>query len=115
MRSLISIEARNFRSLQNVRVELGELNVLVGPNEAGKSNFLDLIQFLGDSARDDLGPALEERGGYERVRFRGASAPSGPISIHVKAAVTTHSSENAPDEYDLTFWAQKMKNRPRHL
>lgn len=94
-----------------MNVELGDLNVLVGPNEAGKSNFLDLIEFLGDSARDDLAEALTKRGGYDRVRFRGADSSPGPISIHVKAAVTTYSSENALDEYDLTFWAQKLKNR----
>jgi predicted ATPase len=110
MRSLLSIQAQNFRSLRKVDVTLGELNVLVGPNEAGKSNFLDLIEFLGDSARDDLAEALAERGGYDRVRFRGSD--SGRISIHVKAAVTTHSSENAPDEYDLTFWTQRLRNRP---
>lgn len=111
MRPLLHIEARNFRSLQNVRLELNDLNVLVGPNEAGKSNFLDLIEFLGDSARDDLAAALEKRGGYERVRYRGKNASSGPISIHVKASVTTHSSENAPDEYDLSFWLQKLRTR----
>lgn len=90
-------------------VTLGSLNVLVGANEAGKSNFLDLIEFLGDSAREDLGGALERRGGYERVRFRGEK--SGPISVHVKANVTTHSSETAPDEYDLTFWTRRIPRR----
>jgi predicted ATPase len=114
MRSLLNIEAKNFRSLQRVNVTLGDLNVLVGPNEAGKSNFLDLIEFLGDSARDDLAPALEKRGGYDRVRFRG-NAAQGPISIHVKAAVTTHSSENAPDEYELTLWEQRIRNRPERI
>ena len=89
-------------------MSLGPLNVLVGPNEAGKSNFLDLIEFLGDSARQDLAGALEDRGGYERVRYRGEGS-TGPVSINVKANVTTHSSENAPDEYGLTFWSRRMK------
>jgi len=110
MRPLLSIQARNFRSLRRVNVTLGSLNVLVGPNEAGKSNFLDLIEFLGDSARYDLADALERRGGYDRVRFRGVDS-TGAVSISVRAAVTTHSSENAPDEYDLTFWSQRLRNR----
>ena len=63
---------RNFRTLKKVAVDLGPLNVLVGPNQAGKSNFLDLIEFVGDSARYDLAEALELRGGIDRVRFRGA-------------------------------------------
>lgn len=96
-----------------MNVTLGSLNVLVGPNEAGKSNFLDLIEFLGDSAREDLSGALERRGGYDRVRFRGES--SGPISIDVKASVTTHSSENAPDEYALSFWTQRLRGRDERV
>lgn len=108
MRPLLSIQAQNFRSLRRVNVTLGPLNVLVGPNEAGKSNFLDLIEFLGDSAREDLAGALNERGGYDRVRFRGEDATGG-VAIKVKANVTTHSSESAPDEYDLTFWSRRMK------
>lgn len=114
MRSLLSISAQNLRSLRRIDVTLGSLNVLVGPNEAGKSNFLDLIALLGDSARQDLGGALEKRGGYERVRFRGEKS-TDPISIHVNANVTTRSSESAPDEYDLSFWTQKFRNRDEYV
>jgi len=110
MRPLLQIGAQNFRSLRKVSVELQSLNVLVGPNEAGKSNFLDLIQFLGDSARDDLGAALEKRGGIDRVRFRGSDGPSGRVAIDVAANVTSYSSQNAPDEYGLTFSSRTMSS-----
>ena len=109
MRPLLSVSAQNFRSLRRVSVELQPLNVLVGPNQAGKSNFLDLIAFLGDSARYDLLPALEKRGGFERVRFRGES--SGSVSIHVRANVTQNSSDRAPDEYRLVFWTGRSGQR----
>ncbi|HET8657876.1 MAG TPA: AAA family ATPase [Micromonosporaceae bacterium] len=110
MRPLLSVSAQNFRSLRRVNVELQPLNVLVGPNQAGKSNFLDLIAFLGDSARDDLVPALDKRGGFDRVRFRGGSG--GSVTIHVMANVTRHSSERAPDEYRLAFWIGRSSRRP---
>lgn len=109
MRPLLSISAQNFRSLRRVSVELQPLNVLVGPNQAGKSNFLDLIAFLGDSARHDLLPALQKRGGFNRVRFRGESG--GSVSIHVKANVTQHSTDRAPDEYRLIFWTGRSGQR----
>jgi predicted ATPase len=101
MPALLELRLHNFESLRQVAVKLSALNVLVGPNGAGKSNFLDAIQFLGDSVRDDLVPALEERGGYDRVRFRGKT--SGPVRIGVSANVTRYSSLNAPDEYSLSF------------
>ena len=105
--ALSRIEAENFRSLRNVGVDLGAVNVLVGPNGAGKSNLLDVIEFLGDSVREDLAPALRNRGGYDRVYFRGET--SGSIRIRVYAHVTSYSSEAATDEYSLTFRRQRMK------
>lgn len=108
MPALRRISATNFRSLRNVDVSLGPLNVLVGPNEAGKSNFLDLIEFLGDSSRLDLSEALRLRGGLDRVRFRG-EGESGAVSIHVWANVTKFSSATAPDEYDLRFFSRRLR------
>src|SRR4051812_16026279 len=102
MPALLHLDIKNFKSLRDVRVELGPVNVLVGPNASGKSNFLDVIQFLGDSVREDLGPALDSRGGFERVRYRGADG-EGPVRIHVGASVTRYSSPTAPDEYELSF------------
>ncbi|RKI46926.1 ATPase [Corallococcus sp. AB049A] len=113
MRPLLELSVKNYKSLRDVTVRLGPLNVLVGPNGSGKSNLLDVIQFLGDSVREDLGPALDKRGGLGDVRFRGDDPPSGivssRVSIHVKAKVTAHSHEEAPDEYILNFWALRLK------
>jgi len=44
--SISEIAVQGFRSLRDVRLELGALNVLIGANSAGKSNLLDLFQFL---------------------------------------------------------------------
>jgi predicted ATPase len=106
MRSLLSIHAKNFLSLREVDIELQELSVLVGPNGAGKSNLLRVIQFLGDTARFDLSPAIGMHGGYGRIAFRGAvdEKRSSRIRLGIKALITGHSSQNAPDEYALSFW-----------
>lgn len=46
MHYISSIEIKNFRSCQNVRVELSPFTPLVGYNNAGKSNILSAIQWL---------------------------------------------------------------------
>lgn len=102
MPALVEIHAKNFRSLRDVTLPLSALTVLVGPNNSGKSNVLDLIRFLSDSIRFDLTHALELRGGMERVAFRGGDRP-GEVSLGVKAQVTAHSSAHARDEYTLDF------------
>jgi len=107
---LLELSVKNYKSLRDVTVRLGPLNVLVGPNGSGKSNLLDVIQFLGDSAREDLVPALERRQGFGRVYFRGET--KGPIHIHVKAHVTSYAHKGAPDAYGLRF---ERRLRGKHL
>ena len=43
---LKKLTVRNFKSLNDVTVELPRLSVLFGPNAVGKSNLLDAIQAL---------------------------------------------------------------------
>lgn len=40
-----SIEIERFKLIHDLRVELGEVTVLVGPNNSGKSSVLQAIQF----------------------------------------------------------------------
>ncbi|MCP5233804.1 MAG: AAA family ATPase [Zoogloeaceae bacterium] len=111
MRSLLSIKATNFLSLNSVDVQLQELSVLVGPNGVGKSNLLKVIQFLGDVARLDLVPAIRAHGGFDRLLFRGVeeNARIPRIGIGITGLITGFSSERAPDEYDLSFWQHGIR------
>jgi len=55
------VEALRYRSLQDVRQEIDEFQVLVGPNASGKSTFLDAVRLLGDLLRDGLTAAIRRR------------------------------------------------------
>jgi predicted ATPase len=46
-RRLATIEVDGFTSIRQARVTLGQLNVLVGANGAGKSNFIQAFEMLG--------------------------------------------------------------------
>ena len=98
---LVSLEVENFRSLRKVHLPLGDLTVLVGPNGAGKTNVLKVFEFLADIIRTDLEPALNARGGFDEIVFHGGEKPPSSIRIKATATWTTHSSRNAPDEYEL--------------
>ena len=56
---------KSIRRLQCLRLE--PLNVLIGANGAGKSNFVSFFTFLADVVNQRLQAHLEERGGAKRI------------------------------------------------
>lgn len=61
------IEVKNFKSFRDLKVELGDFNVIIGANAAGKSNFVDIFHFLKDIALHGIDNAISMRG-MEYVR-----------------------------------------------
>lgn len=59
---------RNFETVENI--DLADRVFVVGPNAAGKSNFLDVFKFLRDLAlpRGGLQEAINQRGGVPKIR-----------------------------------------------
>jgi predicted ATPase len=49
-----AIEVEGHTSIRNARVELGPINVLIGANGAGKSNFVRVLELLGRIADHQL-------------------------------------------------------------
>ncbi len=72
---LTRFEARNYRSLRDVSVELGGGDVFIGANGSGKSAILDALRFLHESvhARDFQAP-LSSRGGLLHLAWKGEEA-----------------------------------------
>jgi predicted ATPase len=51
---LVNLEIEGFRSIRSAKVDLGQLNVLVGANGAGKSNLIAFFSLVGDLIRGKL-------------------------------------------------------------
>jgi predicted ATPase len=69
---LTHLRATNYRSLQDVEIELRGLDILIGANASGKSNVLDALAFLGQGvSQKDFGPAIAQRGGIVHLAWKG--------------------------------------------
>ncbi|WP_225769330.1 AAA family ATPase [Inquilinus sp. Marseille-Q2685] len=108
MATIGRVSVENFLSFSKFAIELGPLNVLVGPNGTGKTNFLKIFQFLGEVARNDLSPTIEDFGGLDAIKFRGPAAHK-TIKIHLQGLITPHASLGAPDEYTLNVWELRFR------
>lgn len=67
---LKTIRLSNFKSIADESVLLGNFNVLIGANAAGKSNFVDALRFIHDILRDGLSSAVGRRIGWANVLTR---------------------------------------------
>src|SRR5262245_60769868 len=79
---LRAIRLENFRSFADSgRIELSDLNVFIGPNSAGKSNLMTVVElaFLGlSSARQPLAlDGIPSFGSFESVLRRNGSSSRG--------------------------------------
>src|SRR5580692_4748617 len=54
------VDVSGFASLKDASLPLNDLTVLVGPNNSGKSNVLNAIEFLSEAYRTNLAEALRE-------------------------------------------------------
>ena len=76
-----SIEIEGFRSLRHVRLDLRPLNVLIGPNQSGKTNILDALDFLAQAVQGQLSPALyHSRGGLREPALGRKRSEAHPVS-----------------------------------
>ena len=69
------LTVRGFKSIRDmVGLELRPLNVLVGDNEAGKSNLLEALHFLGAMADGTQYHVVDDSGGPDGLLFGGGKA-----------------------------------------
>lgn len=78
---------KNWRNFREIDVSMGERTYLLGPNAAGKSNFLDVFRFLRDVSKakgGGLQKAVQDRGGIPKLRCLHARRdPEVLIEVHL--------------------------------
>ncbi len=65
------ISIKGYKSLKDLTVNLSKINLLIGANGAGKSNFLSLFEFLGYIYEKRMGLYVAQSGGVDKLLFHG--------------------------------------------
>ncbi len=63
--ALKKLRAKNFKSFADIEINLNKFNVLIGANAAGKSSFVQILDFLRNIIKHDLKNAISMQGGVE--------------------------------------------------
>lgn len=62
-----AISIQNFKTFEQLEIELDNFNVMIGANAAGKSNFIQIFKFLRDIADYGLKNAISMQGGSKYI------------------------------------------------
>ncbi|RQN36590.1 AAA family ATPase [Paraburkholderia tropica] len=77
---LTTLAIANYRSLRELIVPLGSLNVITGPNGSGKSNLYRALRLLALTARGGVIPSLAREGGLQSTLWAGPERFSRAVS-----------------------------------
>ncbi|RKH13426.1 DUF2813 domain-containing protein [Corallococcus praedator] len=77
------LEISGYRSVRQLHLELGPVNVVVGPNGSGKTNLYRALYLLAASAEGRLARTLAEEGGTPSVMWAGPRDPKKPVRLKV--------------------------------
>ena len=81
-----SLDIKNMLSFRDVKIELGPLNVLIGPNASGKSNLIETFALL-QAVPADLAGFFRRNGPIDDWLWKGDLAP-GAVSQVVEVTAT---------------------------
>ena len=92
---LEKIHIKGFKSIKTLDLSIKNLNVLIGSNGSGKSNFISVFKFLRQLAEQRLQYSVRQRGGAERILHYGSrETPTLDIQL-----------DFSPNVYNVVFSA----------
>lgn len=117
--SLKKIQVEGFTSIRSATVELGRLNILVGANGAGKSNFVQALELLGRIIEGELGLFVGLNGGASALLNTGD--PAARIHLELEGESNSYEATLVPGVNDelifqteITYFKGEGHPRPHN-
>lgn len=71
-----SIEISGYKSIKQMKLDLSAINIFIGANGSGKSNFISFFEFLNHLYEQKLEEYIALRGGQDKILFQGRKTTS---------------------------------------
>jgi predicted ATPase len=101
-----AVEVEGHTSIRDARVELGRVNVLIGANGAGKSNFIRVLELLGRIVDKQLALYVRRSGGASLLFNRSTSARR--IRLKLDSVPASYEAVLEPSVDDGVYFAQEI-------
>lgn len=102
-----SITVKGYKSFKDLTVSLNKINILIGSNGAGKSNFLSLFEMLGNAYEGFLARSVVQAGGVDKILHLGRKM-TDRIYIEVKENKNSYELELMESDGALIVEKEKL-------
>lgn len=93
------VRVDGFKSIRHLDLELSSLNVLIGANGSGKSNFVEVFEMLQNLTQQHLQQYIGIAGGATRILYLGAKVTK-EIALGFEFGVNSYSCQLSPTAED---------------
>ncbi len=110
MKKLDRIKIENFKSIRSLDLELSSLNVFIGANGSGKSNFIGLFKFLNKLISGQLRTYVAGTGGADSILYYGKKQ-SDTLSVSLSFGNMTNGYDcvlMSTKDDNLYFWVENV-------
>jgi len=111
---ITQLNVRAFKGLHEFNIKPQRVNLLIGANGTGKTNFTDLVAFIASLCPRGLAAAIEEFGGLERVRTRQPGAGT-PFLVLTNPLRCTTSGQAIPSPNGASLWGLASPSSTIHV
>ncbi len=99
IRRLNHIKVSGFKSIRTLDLKLNSLNVLIGANGAGKSNFIQIFGFIRHMVNERLQFYVEQKGGADKILYYG-SKETDALEVSIDIAPNHYAFKLVPAQGD---------------
>ena len=98
------LKVHNFKSFQDLDVDLDRFNIVIGKNASGKTNFKNIFTFLIDAIYDGLPSAISIQGGHEQLLTFNSTDKFLSFELHFHSDIPEpiNAIEEIPDQLKTT-------------
>lgn len=107
------IEIKGYKSIKSQRIDLAPINILIGANGSGKSNFISFFEFLNYLYNRKLKDHVALRGGDDKILHKGKKITS-EISFRMEFGngVNGYSVKLQSGDYGFIFLKESVSYQP---
>lgn len=108
------IKLENFKNFDTLDIELSNLNVIVGANSSGKSNFIQAIRFLRDIQRHGIENAISLQGGLDYLRnmkIKGEKRTRISVSFEPEGETILHENPLVLSQYKSLEYSIELASK----